>query len=217
MDVGSATSGTASTQTSNARTTLSGNYDTFLRLLTTQLQNQDPLEPLDSTKFTEQLVSYSQVEQQIATNEKLNSLIALSKSAAGANAVTYLGKTAITEGDRTSLEDGAASWRYALGNDAASVQLNILNANGQIVRTLAGETTVGAHDFTWDGNNASGTALPAGTYRLAVTARKADGSAVTTAVVGLGLVKEIDMSATEPTVTVGSRNVKLSDIVGMKN
>jgi flagellar basal-body rod modification protein FlgD len=215
MDVGSATSATT-TQTSNARTTLSGNYDTFLRLLTTQLQNQDPLEPLDSTKFTEQLVSYSQVEQQIATNESLNSLIALSKSAAGANAVTYLGKTAITEGDLTSLEAGEANWRYALGNDAANVQLNILNANGQIVRTLAGDTTVGAHDFTWDGKNASGTALPAGTYRLVVTAKKADGSAVSSAVVGIGLVKEIDMSTPEPTLTIGSRKVKLTDIVGMK-
>lgn len=215
MDVGSATSG--STQTQTARTTLSGNYDTFLRLLTTQLQNQDPLEPLDSTKFTEQLVSYSQVEQQIATNDNLNSLIALSKSAAGANAVTYLGKTAFTEGDQSSLETDGASWRYALGNDAANVQLNILNANGQIVRTIAGETTVGAHEFSWDGKNTAGTTLPPGTYRLSVTAKKADGSAVTSAVVGVGLVKEIDMSTAEPTLTIGSRKVKMTDIVGMKN
>jgi flagellar basal-body rod modification protein FlgD len=216
MDVG-ATSGTTTQQSQTARTTLSGNYDTFLKLLTTQLQNQDPLEPMDSTKFTEQLVSYSQVEQQIATNENLNSLIALSKSAAGANAVTYLGKMAITEGDLSSLEGDAANWRYALGSDAANVQLNILNANGQIVRTLDGEKTVGAHDFTWDGKNASGTDLPDGTYRLVVTAKKADGSAVTSAVVGLGLVKEIDMSTAEPTLTVGTRNVKLTDIVGMKS
>src|ERR1700686_3335504 len=72
---------------------LAGNFDTFLKLLTTQLQNQDPLSPMDSNQFTQELVQFSQVEQQINTNTSLASLIALTKTQSSANAVSYLGKT----------------------------------------------------------------------------------------------------------------------------
>src|SRR6185503_3409362 len=117
MDV-SATTAAASSATNKARQTLSSNYDMFLKLLTAQLQNQDPLSPMDSNQFTQQLVMYSQVEQQLTTNDNLSSLIALQKSAAGANAVSYLGRTAFTQGADTSLADGAANWRCSLPNDA---------------------------------------------------------------------------------------------------
>lgn len=215
MDIASATA--ASAQTAKAQKSLSGNMDTFLRLLTTQLQYQDPLEPLDATKFTEQLVSYSQVEQQINTNANLQALISMSKSAAGANAVGYLGKTALTKGEASSLEAGAAAWRYTLPADAATVQLRITDANGTVLRTLPGAKTLGAHDFTWDGLNSSGAAVPPGTYRLVVQANAADGSAISPTTWGLGTVKEIDMSSLEPIVTIGTRKVNLSDIAGLKN
>ncbi len=206
-----------STQIAKAQQTLSGNYETFLRLLTTQLQNQDPLEPLDATKFTEQLVSYSQVEQQIATNTSLNSLISLTKSAAGANAVNYLGKTALTAGPVSSLSGGQASWRYALPRDAASIQFNVTEPNGRVVRSMTGDASVGIHDFVWDGRNASGTQLPDGPYGLTVVARLADGTNVPASISGAGLVREIDMSGIEPLVTIGSRKLNLSEIIGLKN
>src|SRR5262245_5020437 len=106
MNVGSV--GNPTTVDTTARQTLSGNFDTFLRLLTTQLQNQDPLEPMDATKFTEQLVSYSQVEQQISTNDKLKSLISMTWAGIGANAVSYLDKMVVTSGTKSQLDDGAA-------------------------------------------------------------------------------------------------------------
>jgi flagellar basal-body rod modification protein FlgD len=215
MDVGSINAATA--QNAQARQSLSGNFDTFLRLLTTQLQYQDPLEPLDATKFTEQLVSYSQVEQQINTNANLEALIAMQRSAAGANAVGYLGKTALTQGDASSLDAGGASWRYALPADAATVQLRITDANGNVVRTLAGSTTLGAHDFTWDGQNSGGVAMPAGAYRLVVVAKDASGADMPYSVWGLGTVKELDMSGLEPLLTIGTRKVSLSQIAGLKN
>ena len=117
MDIG-AIAATQTNATAKAQASLSGNYETFLRLLTTQLQNQDPLEPLDATKFTEQLVSYSQVEQQIATNSSLNTLISVTRSSAGATAVSFLGKNAITAGQVSNLSDGNASWQYTLPQDA---------------------------------------------------------------------------------------------------
>ena len=215
MEVGSVTTQTAAI--SNAQKSLSGNYETFLRLLTTQLQNQDPLEPLDATKFTEQLVSYSQVEQQIATNSNLNSLISLTKSAAGANAVSYLGKNAITAGPVGSLTSGQAKWQYALPQDAASIQVRVTDLNGHVVKTLSGAATVGTHAIEWDGKNTSGANMPESSYRLTVTAAKADGTAIPVNISGVGLISEINLSGLEPSLYIGTRKLSLSDITGFKN
>jgi len=216
MAVG-AISGAATAQTTQAQKSLSGNFDTFLRLLTTQLQNQDPLEPLDATKFTEQLVSYSQVEQQINTNQNLNALLVLQKAALGANAVSYLGKTALTTGPLSSLDAGAASWRYTLPIDAASVNLVVTDSSGRMVRSIPGELTVGAHEFVWDGRNTAGEALPEGAYRLTAVAKTPDQSDIDVGLSGMGVVREIDMSGADPVATVGKRKVSLTEIVGLKN
>jgi flagellar basal-body rod modification protein FlgD len=215
MDVAAAS--TAATASTKAHQTLSANYDTFLKLLTAQLQNQDPLSPMDSNQFTQQLVMYSQVEQQISTNDNLSSLIALTKSAAGSNAVNYLGRTALTQGGETSLSDGAADWRYTMPSDAASVTLNIADANGRTVFSTSGATNLGAHDFAWDGKDAQGTQQLPGAYTLSIVAKAADGTTLTPTINGTGIVKEIDMSGATPTVTVGTRKVSLSEIVGLKN
>lgn len=216
MDIGTV----AATQTNaiaKAQKSLSGNYETFLRLLTTQLQNQDPLEPLDATKFTEQLVSYSQVEQQIATNSSLNTLISVSRSSAGATAVSFLGKNAITAGQVSNLSDGSASWQYTLPQDAASLQVRVTDINGNVVRTLSGDAKVGTHKISWDGQNSSGSPMPNGSYKLTVAATKPDGSAVPVTVSGIGMISEIDMSGAEPVLYIGSRKLSLSEITGFKN
>ncbi len=215
MDVSAAATQTAAS--TSAHKTLSANYDTFLKLLTAQLQNQDPMSPMDSSQFTQQLVQYSQVEQQISTNDNLSSLISLTKSAAGANAVGYLGRNAFTQGGATSLTGGTAAWRYTMPNDAASVTVKIADANGKTVFTTAGDTSLGEHDFAWDGKNNAGVVQADGTYTLSIVAKAADGTALTPTINGTGIVKEIDMSGTSPQVTVGARKIDLSEIVGLKN
>jgi flagellar basal-body rod modification protein FlgD len=217
MDVSSTNNNAATAAGTQARSTLSANMDTFLKLLTSQLQNQDPLSPMDTNQFTQQLVMYSQVEQQIQTNDNLSSLIAMQKSAAGSNAVGYLGRTAYTQGGSTSLADGAANWRYTMPNDAATVTLTVADANGKTVYTTTGEGDLGNHDFTWDGKNSAGVAQANGTYTLSISAKAADGTALTPTIEGVGVVKELDMSTATPQVTVGSRKVDLTDIVGLKN
>lgn len=217
MDV-NATSSTATAAGSQARQQLSANYDTFLKLLTAQLQNQDPLSPMDSNQFTQQLVMYSQVEQQITTNDNLSSLISLQKTAAGANAVSYLGRTAYTQGGDTSLSDGSATWRYTMPADAASVTINVADANGHTVYTTsAGTADLGDHDFSWNGKNNAGVTQANGTYTMSIVAKDASGKTLTPTINGVGVVKEINMSGTDPQVTVGARSVSLSDIVGLKN
>ena len=216
MDIGTAAAATA-TATAKAQKSLSGNYETFLRLLTAQLQNQDPLEPLDATKFTEQLVSYSQVEQQIATNSSLETLISATRASAGATAVSYLGKKAITAGPASELSGGSAHWTYTLPATATSMQVRITDLNGNLVRTLTPPREAGTHQVSWDGRNDADDAMPSGTYRLVVAATTGDGTPIPAKIAGLGTISEIDMSSADPVMFIGSRKLGLSEITGFKN
>ena len=205
------TSSTSSTQ-STAMQQLSGNFDTFLQLLTTQLQNQDPLDPLDSNQFTQQLVEFSQVEQQINTNDNLQNLISLTQGNASNGAVNYLGRTVtITNGD-AALQDGEANWTYGLNSQAANTVLTVSDTSGNIVYSTAGETAAGQHSFSWNGQDASGNQLPDGVYTLNVAATAADGSAVTSAVASAGTVDEVNFTGSQPELMIGPMAIPLSQV-----
>ena len=197
---------------SAAQTQLAGNFDTFLTLLTTQLKNQDPLNPTDSNQFTQQLVEFSQVEQQINTNDNLKTLINQGSSQTGAYAVSYLGKSVTVTNGNAPLVNGAADWSYNLGTQAAQTVLTVTDANGNAVFSGAGETAPGAHDFAWNGQNANGTQMPDGVYTLHVTAKAADGTDVTTSVSSKGIVSEVHMTGGTPHLLVGTMPVSLSDV-----
>jgi len=197
---------------------LSDNFSTFLTLLTTQLKNQDPTSPMDSNQFTQQLVEFSQVEQQINTNTNLNSLITQGQTQIGAIATSYLGKgVSITNGN-ASLSNGAANWNYSLQAAATSSTLTVTNANGKVVYTGNGETAAGLHQFAWNGKDNNGNQLDDGTYTLTVTAETADGSAVTTSVASAGVVNEIDMTSGTPKLLLsGGMEIGLGDIANVAN
>lgn len=207
-----ASAASSSSSSSNGMSQLSGNFDTFLQLLTTQLQNQDPMSPMDANQFTQELVEFSGVEQQINTNDSLKQLISLSQGNATANAVSYLGKTVtVTNGD-ASLKDGEADWNYALGGAANANTLTITDSSGKVVYTATGETTTGQHAFQWDGKDADGNDLPDGTYTLHVTATASDGSAIQSAVASTGVVTEVDLSNSEPELLIGNMEVPVSAV-----
>ena len=210
-------SAAASVAAPDAQKTLAGNFNTFLTLLTTQLQNQDPMSPMDSNQFTQQLVQFSQVEQQINTNDNLKSLITQGTNQTGAYAVSYLGKAVTIAGGNAPLANGQAVWAYNLGAGAATTQLSVTDSGGNVVYTGAGETTAGSHAFTWDGKNLNGTQLPDGTYKLSVTAKAADGSAVQSITTTTGVVSEVDMTGATPQLMVGPMSVALTDVAGVQN
>ena len=200
-----------------AGTTLSGNFNTFLTLLTAQLKNQDPTSPLDTNQFTQQLVQYSTVEQQINTNTNLKTLISQGTSQAGINATTYLGKNvSVTNGDG-SLTGGKANWSYTLGAAAAATQVTVTDANGKVVYTGAGQTAAGSNSFSWNGQDNNGNSLADGTYKLAVTATAADGSPITTSVASAGTVTQIDMTTGTPQLVIGNMEVPLTAIAAIAN
>ncbi|MBI3675730.1 MAG: flagellar hook assembly protein FlgD [Proteobacteria bacterium] len=206
---------TAAAAQTNATKQLAGNFDTFLKLLTTQLQNQDPMSPMDSNQFTQQLVQFSQVEQQINTNDNLKSLISLGKSRSASDAVGYLGKSVTVTTGHGLLSGGQAQWSYALGGAASSTTFTVSDAGGKVVYTQAGELTTGQHIFDWNGTDNNGTQLPDGVYTLNVAAKAADGSAVDSAVASKGIVDEVNLTGSEPYLMIGSMAVPLSQVAAV--
>lgn len=199
-------------QSTRAGASLAANFDMFLSLLTTQLQNQDPLSPMDSQAFTEQLVQFSSVEQAISTNKNLETLIGLVQANATGAAVGYLGREAEAATDRAALTDGQARWRYELPKEAASVTLSITTPEGRVVANLSGQTGRGDHDVLWNGEDARGNRLPDGEYRLRVTALDADGRAIAARTRTVGLVTAVDLAPTGPELTLGGITVPLSAV-----
>ena len=173
------TPATAAAVQTTAQQQLSGNFNTFLTLLTTQLQNQDPMSPMDSNQFTQQLVEFSRVEQQINTNDNLQDADQPGRSGRSASdAVSYLGKIVTITNGNAALANGQAAWSYTLGSAAAANTLTVTDSTGHVVYTAPGETAAGTHDFTWNGQDNNGNQLPDGVYTLTVTPQSADGSAM---------------------------------------
>jgi len=211
------TPATAQTNAADSMAQLSGNFSTFLTLLTTQLKNQDPTSPMDSNQFTQQLVMYSQVEQQIQSNDNLKTLISQGTTSASSMATTYLGKKVSVTNGQASLSSGAANWTYSLNATAATNQLTVSNASGKIVYAGTGDTAAGTHSFAWDGKDNNGNALPDGPYKLTVTASDANKTAITASVASAGVVGQIDMTSGTPMLVVGNMELGLGDIAAVAN
>lgn len=207
-----ATAASASSTSSNAMQSLSGNFDTFLQLLTTQLQNQDPTSPMDTNQFTQQLVEYSQVEQQISTNSNLQQLISLSQGAANNNAVSYLGKTVTLTNGMAAVSGGTATWNYTLANASNATTLTVTDSSGKVVYIGPGQTSAGSNQFTWNGQDNAGNQLPDGTYTLSVGAVGPGGAAVQSAVGWSGKVTQVDLTGSTPQLMIGTSEFPIADV-----
>ena len=204
---------TSNPQATSDRATLSNNYDTFLVLLTAQLQNQDPLAPMDSTQFTQQLVQFSQVEQQIRTNEQLEGLVGQYQAASAGAALSYLGKDAIIEADETYLAGGEANWAYRLPTGAASMTINVKDSTGRIIySTTTSPRTGGEHLFKWDGKKADGSTAADGVYTLDIEALDGAGEEITPIVSVRETIMGVDFSGNVPVVITPSGTRDLSTI-----
>ena len=202
--------------TASGRTNLVSNFETFLQLLTTQLKNQDPLSPLDSNDFTAQLTQMAGVEQQLLTNDLLQSLV--NQGSGGLDgAVSYIGKYVTAAGAATRLEGGAATWSYELATNAADVQLEVLDSSGAVVWSgAAPANSEGIHDFAWDGRTSSGNQLAdGGVYTLRVSATTTGGQTIDSQVLIRGIVSGVEMYDGLPYVTVGGSIVPMSQIISV--
>ncbi|HYD87759.1 MAG TPA: flagellar hook assembly protein FlgD [Vitreimonas sp.] len=217
MPVGGVTNNVPS-QAAGDRNRLSDNYDTFLVLLTAQLQNQDPLAPMDSTQFTQQLVQFSQVEQQIRTNEQLEGLVGQYQAATAGAALSYLGKDAIIEADETYLAGGAANWAYNLPQNATTMTVHVRDASGKIVyTTTTAARTAGEHLFTWDGKTNNNTTAPDGVYTLTFEAKDAAGEEIDPTINVRETIMGVDFSGGTPVVITPSGTRSIDQIRSVLN
>ena len=208
----SAASSSASSASAGNATEIAGNFTQFLTLLTTQLKNQNPLDPMDTNQFTQQLVQFAGVEQQLKSNDRLDGILASAKSAASASATSYIGQTIAADGATAQLADGSASWTLTPARAATKAAVSILDAKGNTVATQSTSLKAGAQAFTWNGKTSAGLSAPAGTYTIKVSAQDATGASVAVDTGITGKVTEVDLSGTAPVLLIGSQRVPLSSV-----
>lgn len=209
--------GTGGGDAAASRDSIGETFDNFLTLLTTQLQYQDPLSPMDSTQFTEQLVHFTNVEQGIAQNEKLEELIAQNSFNTAAQAVGFIGKEVELFGEFVVVGEGGpddmSSMTYGLARDAAETTIKILNDAGEVIRELPGNTGAGAHDLNWDGRDENGIPVPAGIYGIQVEAVGDNDEPIGTAGRTEALVKAVSMNNGRTFLDIGGLEVPLEDVI----
>jgi flagellar basal-body rod modification protein FlgD len=206
--------GTPTTPTSTTpvdKTTIAGNFQTFLTLLTTQLKNQDPLSPLDTNAFTQQLVSFAGVEQQLKVNDQLSTLVSLEKTAQATTALAYVGQTVAVDGQTAALKNNQATWSFSVPKPVSAV-VTIKNATGQSVYTSSYTMQTGTQNFTWDGRDSTGVQWPDGNYTLSVTAKDASGQVVSIPTEVQGVVDSVDLSKTPAVLSIGGQTFTLDKI-----
>ena len=204
-----ATTGNAS----QSAATLSSNFDTFLTILTAQIQNQDPLEPMDSTQFTEQLVQFSGVEQQIRVNTQLETLIAATNSSAGASLSGYLGQEAVIDSAGAQFTGDPIKWKYELPTEATSTTVTVTDAAGKVLYSKTGELKAGSHDFTWNGElTKGGKAAVDQPYWISVVAEDAAKKAITPVHSLVTRITGVDLTYGEPALTTPAGVFAFSDI-----
>ena len=200
---------TASKTTSAA--TLANNFTQFLQLLTTQLKNQNPLDPLDTNQFTQQLVQFAQVEQSLKSNQQLETLVNLEKSAQSSVALGFVGNRVAVDGTTARLQNGEAIWSFN-SPKPVSASMNIKNEAGQVVFSKNFTVEAGAQQFSWDGKDTNGIAWPDGNYTLSISAQDAAGQSVAIPTEVEGVVDSVDMTKPPPLLSIGGKTFTVDQI-----
>ena len=206
------TSSSGASLSSTAGTTLAGNFQTFLTLLTTQLRNQNPLDPLDTNQFTQQLVQFAGVEQQLKTNDQLTALVSLQQTAQSTQALGFVGKTALVDGSTAALTNGSATWKLGVPTNS-NVSISITNGTGQTVFTGSYAVNAGENQtFAWDGKGNDGTQWPDGKYNLTATAADTAGNSVAVSTQIQGLVNSVDLTQSPPLLSINGQTYTVNQI-----
>jgi len=214
------TSSTSDTSTTANSATSSLGMDAFLQLLVTQLQYQDPLDPMDDKEFVAELAQFSSLEQLTEINTGIDSLATIGQEQQMLGAVNFIGKTIEATGTAVSLEKGkATSVTFTLPEDAETCMVNVLDSSGTVVRTIdLGETSAGSVDFAWDGMDYDGNTMDDGQYQVAVTATGTDGELMEVTSTMSGTVTGItQVDGTYYLDIGGGRNVAFTDITNVVN
>jgi flagellar basal-body rod modification protein FlgD len=193
---------------------LAGNFNTFLTLLTTQLQNQDPLDPIDTNQFTQQLVEFASVEQQVNMNTNLQTLISMQQTSEATSALQFLGTTVTVNGSTSNLSNATnspATWSFSAPSPATA-NVSITSSTGQTAFSGTVSLSAGSQSFAWNGQGNNGVTWPDGTYKMTISATNANGQPVAISTQVQGVVSGVDLSQNPPLLAVGGQSFSISQI-----
>lgn len=192
--------------------TLAKNFETFLGLLTTQLKNQSPLDPLNTNEFTQQLVQFASVEQQLKSNETLTALLTASRASTATSALGFVGTTVTADGRTTRLAEGKANWRLDVPRAVSGAVVTVTDASGAVVATETRSFAAGPQSYQWTGRTSTGTLAPDGDYTITLAARDASGQTVAIRSEIEGIVDSVDVTGSEPLLSIGGTQLPLSKV-----
>ncbi|NVK35429.1 MAG: flagellar hook assembly protein FlgD [Rhodobacteraceae bacterium] len=213
-------SGTSSTSSSISSTatsaaSLEDNYELFLSLLTTQIQNQDPLDPMDAAEYTKQLVQYSTVEQGLKQNQNLERIIEEITSSQASAYVSYIGQEVSASGSQTVLSNGAAEWDISVTEDVTGT-VEIKNSAGVTVFSDTVELSADDTSYKWDGSLDKGGEAAAGTYSVAFSVKNGEGNKRSVSTDVTGVVDELNLTGSEPTLKIGNLEIPISAVTSVR-
>ncbi|HLA21748.1 MAG TPA: flagellar hook capping FlgD N-terminal domain-containing protein [Pseudolabrys sp.] len=209
--VNTAAASTAATSGVVDNTMIASNFTTFLQLLTTQLKNQNPLEPLDTNQFTQQLVQFAQVEQQMKSNEQLTALVSLEKSAQSTTALAFVGATVVVDGSTAPLSNGRANWTLNVTKPSTAT-VTIKDSTGQTAYSGTFSVNPGSQAFAWDGRGNDGRLWPDGNYTLTATGVDANKQPVAISTEVQAQVDSVDLTQNPPLLSINGQNYTMDKI-----
>lgn len=200
-----------------ASSQIAGNFQSFLQLLTTQLQNQNPLSPLDTNQFTQQLVEFAGVQQQLNTNDSLATLVSLQQTAQSTQALGFVGKTALVNGSTATMTSSKATWQLSAASNS-NVTITIASSNGQTAFSGTYAMSAGNNQpFTWNGLGNDGTQWPDGNYTITATAKDSTGNNVAVKTQVEGVVNSVDLTQSPPLLSIAGQTFTVNQIQSIVN
>ncbi len=219
MAIASINTAAAQSAAKNPLTEKTVTQDDFLRLLITQLRNQDPLNPMDNQEFAAQLATFNSLGQLIDINGKLGKLQSTQAWAGQFNAASLIGKEVTASGNAVNVQSGnAVKIGYQLGAGAARVVVIIYNSAGELVRQLAaGPQASGEQSVVWDGKDNRGQSAASGVYRFEIDAFDSNGKKIQAAGRQQGTVTGVRLDGGEPVLEIGELQIPLSSVTGVRS
>ena len=214
------TSGSSASSSQAAASTTNNtlNESDFLQMLVTELQNQDPTNPLQSTDLAAQLAQFSSVSELATLNQNVqnstNANLVMTQSISNTMAATLIGKEIKVDTSNINYSGNSQpTLGFNLPSSAADVQVKIMNSNGTVVRTIdEGSAASGDSSLTWDGKDNSGNAVSSGNYTFSVSATDAQGNSLSPTQYILGTVQGVKFSSSGATLLVNGTEVNFSDV-----
>jgi flagellar basal-body rod modification protein FlgD len=214
MPAEAATAAAAAASAASSSAATSGNALTSM--LMAQLQNQDPTSPMDTNEFTQELVEFSGVEQQINTNASLTQLIQLTQSGQVEQSSTLVGHQVEVNSPNLSLQNGTSAITFTAPS-AGPVEIGIYDANGNQVADTVVNATQGSNNWTWNGQESDGTQLPDGSYQVAVESAGANGQPMAVPFTVLATATGVEQTASGLQLELGATSVPFSDLQSVVN